>query len=107
MNCITKATNRGGLDDGTFDSSYWHRPAECREKPNAVRLLCLARSATMPTGLRKQVRHAMAINLGDNEREAAWRQEVRDFIEKEAPGALRGVEMSESSMFGRFAAMKE
>src|SRR5690606_2831703 len=31
----------------------------------------------------------MVITLADNEREAAWRKEVRDFIEKEAPAALK------------------
>jgi len=31
----------------------------------------------------------MAINLGDNPREAAWRKEVRDFIKNETPAAMR------------------
>ncbi|GIW17049.1 acyl-CoA dehydrogenase family protein [Tepidiforma sp.] len=50
----------------------------------------------------------MAINLGDNEREAAWRKEVREFIEKEAPAALRaGGEGGEGSLFARMGAIKE
>ncbi len=50
----------------------------------------------------------MAITLGDNEREAAWRQEVRAFIEKEAPAALRaGSDEGEGSLFGRMGAIKE
>ena len=32
----------------------------------------------------------MAITLGDSEREAIWRKEVRDFIQNEAPAALKG-----------------
>ena len=52
----------------------------------------------------------MAINLGDNEHEAAWRKEVRAFIDGAAPAALRegGVEMAgEGGLFGRTGAMKE
>jgi len=50
----------------------------------------------------------MAIKLGDNEHEAAWRREVRDFIEKETPQALRGGgDQGENSMFGRLGAIKE
>jgi len=50
----------------------------------------------------------MAINLGDSEREAEWRQVVRDFIKNEAPAALRGdTEQGEGSMFGRLGAIKE
>ncbi len=50
----------------------------------------------------------MAINLGDNAHEAAWRQEVRNFIDKEAPAALRGAgDMGEGSLFGRLGAIKE
>ena len=50
----------------------------------------------------------MAITLGDSEREAAWRKEVRQFIETEAPKALRaGSEDGEGSLFGRMGAIKE
>ncbi len=54
----------------------------------------------------------MPITLGDNETEAAWRQEVRDFIDNETPAALRSTgEMGEGAMFARardaFGAMKE
>jgi alkylation response protein AidB-like acyl-CoA dehydrogenase len=50
----------------------------------------------------------MAINLGDTEREATWRQEVRDFIEAETPAALRsGGDQGENSLFGRLGAIKE
>ncbi len=50
----------------------------------------------------------MAINLGDNEHEAAWRKEVREFIATETPPALRaGGELNENSLFGRMGAMKE
>ena len=50
----------------------------------------------------------MAITLGDSEREAAWRKEVRDFIEKETPAALRaGGDEGEGSLFGRMGAIKE
>ncbi|MFN8615643.1 MAG: acyl-CoA dehydrogenase family protein [Dehalococcoidia bacterium] len=51
----------------------------------------------------------MAITLGDTEREATWRKEVRDFIEKEAPAALRsgGSDEGEGSLFGRMGAIKE
>jgi alkylation response protein AidB-like acyl-CoA dehydrogenase len=48
----------------------------------------------------------MVINLGDNEHEAAWRTEVRAFIEKEAPAALKTVE-GENGLFGRLGAVKE
>ena len=51
----------------------------------------------------------MAINLGDNEHEAAWRKEVRAFIDVATPTALRsGFDMmGEGGMFGRMGAMKE
>ena len=50
----------------------------------------------------------MAITLGDNEREAAWRKEVRTFINNEAPVALKsGGEEGENSLFGRMGAIKE
>jgi alkylation response protein AidB-like acyl-CoA dehydrogenase len=50
----------------------------------------------------------MAITLGDNEHEAAWRKEVRAFIDSAAPAALRsGIDQGEGSLFGRMGAMKE
>lgn len=50
----------------------------------------------------------MAITLGDTEREALWRKEVRQFIDTEAPAALRsGSEEFEGSLFGRLGAIKE
>ena len=50
----------------------------------------------------------MAITLGDNEREALWRKEVRTFINNEAPAALKsGSEEGENSLFGRMGAIKE
>jgi len=50
----------------------------------------------------------MAINLGDSPHEAAWRQEVRDFIKKEAPAALtQGGDQGENALFGRLGAIKE
>ena len=51
----------------------------------------------------------MAITLGDTEREAAWRKEVRNFIEAEAPAALRAgaSDEGEGSLFGRMGAIKE
>ncbi|KAA0238466.1 hypothetical protein EDM76_04825, partial [bacterium] len=50
----------------------------------------------------------MAINLGDSAHEAAWRTEVRGFIDRETPAALRGSgEMGEGSLFGRLGAIKE
>ena len=56
---------------------------------------------------RKQEQH-MAINLGDNEHEAAWRKEVRHFIDTESPAALRaGADQGEGSLFGRMGAIKE
>ncbi|MGE5597177.1 MAG: acyl-CoA dehydrogenase family protein [Hyphomicrobiales bacterium] len=48
----------------------------------------------------------MAINLGDSEREAAWRQEVRDFIKNEAPKELFQGEAGEGGLFGRMGAIK-
>ncbi|HEX6031806.1 MAG TPA: acyl-CoA dehydrogenase family protein [Tepidiformaceae bacterium] len=50
----------------------------------------------------------MAINLGDSPKEAAWRKEVRDFIEKEAPASLKAAgDQGEGSLFGRMGAIKE
>ncbi|MEO6398582.1 MAG: acyl-CoA dehydrogenase family protein [Tepidiformaceae bacterium] len=50
----------------------------------------------------------MTISLGDTEREAAWREEVRQFITTEAPEALKaGGEQGENSLFGRMGAIKE
>ena len=50
----------------------------------------------------------MAITLGDNEREQKWRQEVRTFIQNEAPASLKTIsEDGEGSMFGRLGAIKE
>jgi alkylation response protein AidB-like acyl-CoA dehydrogenase len=50
----------------------------------------------------------MAINLGDSEHEAAWRKEVRAFIEKETPPALRSAgDQGEGALFGRMGAIKE
>ena len=44
----------------------------------------------------------MTINLGDSEHESAWRKEVRAFIDKEAPAALKsGVDQGEGALFGR------
>jgi alkylation response protein AidB-like acyl-CoA dehydrogenase len=49
----------------------------------------------------------MAINLGDSEAEAAWRKEVREFIEAEAPSELRrGGGDGEGGLFGRLGAVK-
>jgi alkylation response protein AidB-like acyl-CoA dehydrogenase len=54
----------------------------------------------------------MSITLGDNEREATWRKEVRDFIKNETPAAMRQTgEGGEAAMFARgrdaMGAMKE
>jgi hypothetical protein len=50
----------------------------------------------------------MPINLGDNETEAKWRAEVREFIEKEAPDGLKSArDEGEGSLFGRMGAIKE
>ncbi len=49
----------------------------------------------------------MAINLGDTEHEAAWRKEVREFIAKETPDALRSGAEGENALFGRMGAIKE
>ena len=50
----------------------------------------------------------MTISLGDTEREAAWRKEVRTFIKSEAPAALQtGGEQGENALFGRMGAIKE
>ena len=50
----------------------------------------------------------MVITLADNEREAAWRKQVREFIQNEAPTALKsGSEDGENSLFGRMGAIKE
>jgi len=50
----------------------------------------------------------MAITLGDTEREAKWRDEVREFIKTQAPAALKTAsEEGEGSLFGRMCAIKE
>ena len=50
----------------------------------------------------------MAINLGDSPKEAAWRKEVRAFIDNEAPAALKsGADQGEGALFGRMGAIKE
>ncbi len=49
----------------------------------------------------------MAINLGDNAHEAEWRTQVREFIQKEAPAALRSGEQGEGALFGRMGAIRE
>jgi len=50
----------------------------------------------------------MPINLGDNETEAAWRAEVRKFIEDEAPEGLRSAAGDgEGGLFGRMGAIRE
>jgi alkylation response protein AidB-like acyl-CoA dehydrogenase len=50
----------------------------------------------------------MVITLADTEKEAAWRKEVRDFIQNEAPAALKsGSDDGEGSLFGRMGAIKE
>jgi alkylation response protein AidB-like acyl-CoA dehydrogenase len=49
----------------------------------------------------------MAIDLGDSPKEAAWRKEVRDFINNEAPAALRSGVEGEGALFGRMGAIKE
>ena len=46
----------------------------------------------------------MAINLGDNSAEAAWRKEVREFIKNETPAAMRqagGDAGGEGALFAR------
>ena len=48
----------------------------------------------------------MAINLGDNASEAAWRQEVREFIKAEAPSELTDA-TGEGGLFARMGAVKE
>jgi len=51
----------------------------------------------------------VVINLGDNEHEAAWRTEVRAFIDTAAPAAFKsgGTDQGEGGLFGRMGAMKE
>ena len=50
----------------------------------------------------------MTISLGDTEREASWRKEVREFITTEAPSVLQaGGDQGENSYFGRMGAIKE
>ena len=50
----------------------------------------------------------MVITLADTEKEAAWRQEVRNFINTQAPAALKaGSDEGENTMFGRMGAIKE
>jgi len=48
----------------------------------------------------------VAINLGDTPSEAAWREEVREFIKNEAPKELFGGGEGEGSLFGRMGAIK-
>jgi len=48
----------------------------------------------------------MAINLGDSEREAAWRQEIREFIKNEAPKELFEPGDGEGGLFARAGAVK-
>ncbi len=49
----------------------------------------------------------MAIQLGDSPEEAAWRQEVRQFIEQEAPAELKTGGGGEGGLFGRMGAVKQ
>ena len=49
----------------------------------------------------------MAITLGDNASESAWRSEVREFIQAEAPKSLLSGEQGEGGLFGRMGAIKE
>ena len=50
----------------------------------------------------------MVITLADTEKEAAWRKEVRTFIQNEAPAALKTAsDDGEGSLFGRMGAIKE
>ena len=50
----------------------------------------------------------MAINLGDSPKEAAWRKEVREFIDSEVPASLKSAaDQGEGSLFGRIGAIKE
>ena len=50
----------------------------------------------------------MAINLGDNEHEAAWRNQVREYIKAEAPAGLKGdSDPGEGSLFSKLGAIKE
>ena len=49
----------------------------------------------------------MAINLGDSESDLAWRQEVREFIKREAPSELFSSERDEGGLFARMGALKE
>lgn len=53
-----------------------------------------------------RLEHAM-VTFADSEREAAWRREVREFIEKEAPKELLGTgELGEGAFFSRLGAIK-
>ncbi len=49
----------------------------------------------------------MAITLGDNASESAWRSEVKEFIQAEAPKSLLSGEQGEGGLFGRMGAIKE
>jgi alkylation response protein AidB-like acyl-CoA dehydrogenase len=50
----------------------------------------------------------MVITLADSEKEAAWRDEVREFIKTQTPAALRAAtDEGEGSLFGRMGAIKE
>jgi len=50
----------------------------------------------------------MAINLGDSEQEAAWRKEVRNFIETEGKPLFNNpTEGGENALFGRMGAIKQ
>src|SRR3970040_1506373 len=72
------------------------------------RLLARGGSTTIRATFKFRKQDSMAINLGDTEREATWRQAVRDFIESETPAALRsGGDQGENSLFGRLGAIKE
>ena len=47
------------------------------------------------------------VTFADSEREAAWRREVREFIQKEAPKELLGAgELGEGAFFSRLGAIK-
>ncbi|MCC7363005.1 MAG: acyl-CoA dehydrogenase family protein [Dehalococcoidia bacterium] len=49
----------------------------------------------------------MAINLGDDANEAAWRKEVRAFIDAEAPPELFKAASEEGGLFARMGALKD
>ena len=56
---------------------------------------------------RNNQRYSMAIDLGDSEREAAFRVEVKAFIDNEVPQSWHNREQGEGSLFGRMGAVKE